>query len=304
MARAIKGVDRFTCRAYLACMQSRFAYLPHRAVLALSGPDTIALLERLITSNTSDWLPGEARAGALLTPQGKIIADFLAVRTDDGVLLDVHKEVLDDLAKRLKMFRLRADVDIAPVENALVVAGVDPAEHGVRPVSGAQLVYVDPRYPGGRLRAIADQEEWRQYHGHEAEWSLSIGEYEADRIASCVPELGTDFETVSVFPADVNLDRLGGVDYKKGCFVGQEVVSRMHRKGGVRKRTVLVDTTSAPGQTPETLGEPSIGTVTSSAETRALAIVRMDRLAKLDVMLGVIGPDWALEELEAARGDG
>lgn len=305
MARAIKGVDRFTCRAYLAGMQSRFAYLPHRAVLALSGPDTIALLERLITSNTNDWLPGEARPGALLTPQGKIIADFLAIRTDDGVLLDVHKDVLDDLAKRLKMFRLRADVDIAPVGNALVVAGVEPAEHGARPVSGAQLVYIDPRYPGGRLRAIADQEEWRQYHGHEAEWSLPIGEYEADRIASCVPELGADFETVSVFPADVNLDRLGGVDYKKGCFVGQEVVSRMFRKGGVRKRTVLIDRAGlAAGDAIEAPEGAALGQVTSASDTQALATLRLDRLAKMDSNLDVIGPDWALDELEAARANG
>ena len=93
-------------------MQSRFAFLPHRSVLALTGPDTLALLERLVTCNTTGWTPGEARYGALLTPQGKIIADFLALRTEDGVLLDVHTDALGDLAKRLKLFRLRAKVEI------------------------------------------------------------------------------------------------------------------------------------------------------------------------------------------------
>ncbi|MEO0818094.1 MAG: folate-binding protein [Pseudomonadota bacterium] len=285
-------------------MQSRFAYLAHRGVLALQGPDTLELLERLVTCNTVNWPTGEARYGALLTPQGKIIADFLAVRTEDGVLLEMHKDAIPDFMKRMKLFRLRASVDIARLENVLIVAGIDPADHGLRPVSGAQLVYVDPRYPGGRLRAIATETEWRQFHGHEAEWSVPIGVFHEDRISACVPEFGEDFGATNVFPADVNMDRLGGLDYKKGCFVGQEVVSRMFRKGGVRKRTVLLDKPGLmPGFALESPGGAALGQVTSASETQALAILRLDRLAKLDTRFGMIGPDWAVDELESARAD-
>ncbi|MEM9738658.1 MAG: folate-binding protein [Pseudomonadota bacterium] len=278
-------------------MQSRFAFLPSRAVLALEGPDTIALLERLITSNTADWSPGEARFGALLTPQGKVIVDFLGIRTGDGVLLDVHKDAVDDLTKRLKMFRLRSDVNIEPVDGALVVAGIDPADHGVRPVSGAELVYIDPRYPGGRLRAIASETEWRQYHGHEAEWSVPIGEHDADRIASCVPEWGRDYRSAQVFPADVNMDRLGGVDYKKGCFVGQEVVSRMYRRGSIRKRTVTLRH-ARPDVEAQILSEQGqvIGAVTSTHGDLSLALLRIDRLVQTTIDAEIEGPDWIDEE--------
>lgn len=282
-------------------MQTRFAFLPDRAILSLEGPDTIALLERLITCNTQGWQAGEARYGALLTPQGKIIADFLALRTEAGVLLDTHRDAIADLEKRLKMFRLRADVEIAPLDGVIIVAGNEDATHGVRPVSGAQLVYVDPRYSGGRLRAIASETEWRQYHGHEAEWSLPPDTYHADRIAGCVPEFGADFGGSSVFPADVNMDRLGGVDYSKGCFVGQEVVSRMYRRGKIRKRTVTIAASGlAPGQTLESDGGAALGEITSAVDDVALARVRIDRVASSGKSLAITGPDWALDDIQKA----
>lgn len=282
-------------------MQNRFAYLPDRAILSLEGPDTIALLERLITCNTTNWDTGEARYGALLTPQGKIIADFLALRTDEGVLLDTHRDALADLEKRLKLFRLRAKVQIAPLEGVIVVAGVEPATHGVRPVSGAQLVYLDPRYEAGRLRAIASETEWRQYHGHEAEWSLPPDAFAADRIAAGVPEFGADFAGSSVFPSDVNMDRLGGVDYSKGCFVGQEVVSRMYRRGKIRKRTVTIAASGlVPGQALKGDGGAALGEITSAAEDMALARVRIDRVATAEKSLAITGPDWALADIQKA----
>ncbi|MEM6947961.1 MAG: folate-binding protein [Pseudomonadota bacterium] len=295
-------------------MSATFAYLPERGVLALRGPDTIALLERLITSTTSGWTPGEARFGGLLTPQGKIIADFVAVRTGEGVLLDAPKAGIGELEKRLKLFRLRADVEIAPLEGVIILAGVEPAEHGVRPVSGAQIAYLDPRVPGGRLRAIASETEWRQYHGHEAEWALPTDAYEADRIAAGVPDWGPDYGAAEVFPADVNMDRLGGVDYKKGCFVGQEVVSRMYRRGKIRKRTFAV---TGEGLSPgaEVVAPGPVGRVTSCHGARGLACLRLDRVAKalkaeatlscgghpLDLKLDDGG--WLHEELEGFMSD-
>ena len=111
-------------------MASPYAYLPQRAVLSLTGQDTMVLLERLVTNKTTDWSPGETRYGALLTPQGKVITDYLALRTNEGVLMDVATDFIDDLAKRLKMFRLRSHVQIEKRDDLFVIAGLEDAASG------------------------------------------------------------------------------------------------------------------------------------------------------------------------------
>lgn len=251
-------------------MSSDFIHLPHRTVIALKGQDVIALLERLVTNATTDWAEGETRYGALLTPQGKIIADYLAVRTDDGVLLDVAKAYAADLAKRLKMFRLRSQVDIELREDLHVAASIESQPVGF---DGAAFNYQDPRYPDGRARALCLGTAQQG-----ATDSLAL--YHADRVANGVPEQDADFGTASVFPADINMDILDGVALNKGCFVGQEVVSRMHRRGKIRKRTLPVSIpaslTVQPGD--EIKAPLPIGTVTSVSKTSALALVRTDRM--------------------------
>ena len=295
-------------------MASPFVYLPHRAVLSLRGPDTITLLERLVTHATDDWTPGTTRYGALLTPQGKVLSDFLAVRIDDGILLDTAAAFVDDLAKRLKLFRLRSQVEIEHLEDVFVIAGTEPASAGLRPISGAQHVNLDPRYPGGRLRGFATKESWAAWYGyHPAEWSRPIDAYHRDRIAHGVPEQGLDFGSADAFPADINMDVLGGVALNKGCFVGQEVVSRMHRRGHIRKRTLTV---SAPTDGildagADLLAPAPIGNLTSCEANLGLARIRVDRWLKADaegqaVMLNetpvtIAKPDWLLRELEAMK---
>lgn len=293
-------------------MASPFAYLADRAVLSLTGPDTITLLERLVTNDTTDWTPGVTRYGALLTPQGKVLADYLAIRTNDGVLMDVAKSEVEGLAKRLKLFRLRAAVEIEILEEVFVVAGLEDAPDGVRPISGAQHVYLDPRYPGGRLRGLATKESWAAWYGyHPAEWSRPVNEYHADRIAHVVPEQGIDFGNAEVFPADINMDLLSGVALNKGCFVGQEVVSRMHRRGKIRKRTFRVDLpdgmTASAGD--ELRAPQPIGTISSAAPDAALAQIRVDRWQKADAAgeaiqlhdssVTIAKPSWLESELAA-----
>lgn len=299
-------------RLKCAGMASPFAYLPHRAALSLSGPDTITLLERLVTHATDNWAPGETRYGALLTPQGKVLSDYLALRTPDGVLLDVAKDHVADLAKRLKLFRLRAKVEIEILEDVFVVAGTEPAPEGVRPISGAQKVYLDPRYPGGRLRGFATKESWAAWYGyHPAEWSRPIHDYHADRIANGVAEQGSDFGQAEVFPSDINMDVLGGVALNKGCFVGQEVVSRMHRRGKIRKRTIMVSgpRVADASHGSQLLATAPIGDVTSVAGDQALVRVRTDRLFKAEMdgqalslnetAVTIEKPDWLLDEHDA-----
>ncbi|MEM7330168.1 MAG: folate-binding protein [Pseudomonadota bacterium] len=293
-------------------MTSPFAYLPHRAVLSLRGPDTITLLERLVTHATDDWPTGTTRYGALLTPQGKVLSDFLAVRVDDGVLLETAADFVDDLAKRLKLFRLRSQVEIERLEDVFVIAGVEPAPEGLRPISGAQRVYLDPRYPGGRLRGFATKESWAVSHGdHPAEWSRPITDYHLDRISNGVPEQGLDFGSADAFPADINMDVLGGVALNKGCFVGQEVVSRMHRRGQIRKRTLPVSVSGASALEvgADLLAPAPIGSVTSSEANDGLARIRIDRWQKAEAdgieaiinetPVTITKPDWLLAELGA-----
>ncbi|MEO0607987.1 MAG: hypothetical protein AAFY82_07130 [Pseudomonadota bacterium] len=293
-----------------ARMASPFAYLPHRAILSLTGPDTITLLERLVTHETANWAPGITRYGALLTPQGKVLADYLAIRTSDGVLMDVATSEIETLAKRLKLFRLRAAVEIEILSDVFVVAGLEDAPDGIRPISGADHVYLDPRYAGGRLRGLATKESWAAWYGyHPAEWSQTVDAYHTDRIAACVPEQGSDFGPAELFPADINMDLLGGVALKKGCFVGQEVVSRMHRRGKIRKRTFRVDL-AAGGMASvgdEILAPTPIGVISSAEGRHALAQIRVDRWQTAqrsdaavllnDSVITIVEPDWLAAEL-------
>jgi len=266
---------------------------PERAIITLAGPDTLAVLERTVTNNVSDWDTGVLRYGALLTPQGKIIADFLALRTGDGVWLDTHEAAAGDLVKRLKMFRLRAKVDIEIDPSLAAIAG-DMAEP-------------DPRSPLLGARA---------YHPPESAEAMDEAEAAQLAIAAGVPEWGRDFTAAAVFPTDVNMDVMDGIDYKKGCFVGQEVASRMKRRGNIRKRTLRLDFETAAPEPGTTVmaGETKLGEITSVSGHHALARLRTDHLAKAmaagtplsanEVAATPHIPDWLGAEMAAGRGDG
>lgn len=293
-------------------MASPFIYLAQRAVISLDGPDTIALLERLVTHATADWEVGEARYGALLTPQGKVLSDYLAVRTETGVLLDTASAYADDLAKRLKMFRLRSQVDIERLDETIVVASIQPVSDLSETLESADQIYVDHRYPGGRRRALTSRDYWLASNSAPAEKDThALAAYHADRIAHGVPEQGLDFETADVFPADINMDILGGVALNKGCFVGQEVVSRMHRRGKIRKRSLPITLASSGGvEVGDALLAPApIGEVTSIQDRQALARVRIDRWQKAEsdqtpiaineTPVTIAKPNWLVAELSA-----
>lgn len=259
-----------------------FAYLAHRAVIVLEGEESVALLERLLTNRVDNQAVGEARYTALLTPQGKIITDFFLVRTATGFVIDCPAEARDDLMKRLKLFRLRAKVDISAPEDVFVIASVEdvPAERGM--ISGASLWFRDPRLSDVvRFRAVCEAGEWASWHGpNPAEWAIPLPAWHEDRVALGLPEFGVDFGAVDVFPPDVNMDLHQGVDLKKGCFVGQEVVSRMHRRGNIRKRTITLEGEGLVEGAVVRAGESTLGEVTSVAGGKALARVRVDRLAR------------------------
>lgn len=250
--------------------------LPHRAIITLSGPDTLALLERTVTHKVADWAEGEARYGALLTPQGKVIADYIAHRMAGGVHLDVHAGAAEDLLKRLKMFRLRSAVEIARDDGLVSAASTAGAPD---PRSG--------KLPKRIIMAAAEAAE-------------ALPGWDALAIAAGVPEWGRDYRAAEVFPTDINMDLMNGIDYRKGCFVGQEVASRMKRKALIRKRTVRLRGDALAAGAEVRAGGNLLGTVTSTAGGEGLALIRTDRFAKSIAAHEPVTVNAAPAEIEGA----
>jgi folate-binding protein YgfZ len=254
-------------------MHKKAATLEDRGVLSVSGAEATSFLQGLLTNDVERLGPGEARYGALLTPQGKILFDMIVVRTLDGeepsYLIDCAAAQAADLAKRLGFYKLRAKVAIADQSADRAVAAFWGDE---RPTVDG-LLYADPRDPRLGWRAIAPRP------AAAAVGLEHINEYEGLRIAVGAPKGGLDFLYADAFPHDANFDRLHGVDFEKGCYVGQEVVSRMKHRGTARKRVArvkLAGPAPAPG-TPVMDGELAVGALGSSSGREALALLRIDR---------------------------
>jgi hypothetical protein len=254
-------------------MRIHTARLEDRGVLRVAGEEAASFLQGLLTNDVESQAVGEARYAALLSPQGKILFDFLALRvaaeSGTAFLIDAPAAQLGDLAKRLGFYRLRAKVTISDESAALAVV----ASWGAPSVPGG-LSYADPRDPRLGARTILPRAEAAAL----AEGGVEL--YEAHRIRLGVPKGGIDFAYADIFPHDANLDLLHGVDFEKGCYVGQEVVSRMRHRGGVRKRILRLALAGAAPErgTPVLAGEIAVGTLGSAAGANALALVRLDRI--------------------------
>lgn len=240
------------------------AALPDRAVIRLSGEDRKAFLQGLVTQDVETLAPGGAMFTALLTPQGKILFDFFVIDTGDAYLLDCWRKAASDLVKRLSLYKLRAKVKLE-IDDALSVAvsEKDCSDHAI-------IAYRDPRLDDLGWRAILENA------------AGEAGAYDNRRIALGVPEFGKDFGANEVFPLDVNYDALNAVSYQKGCFIGQEVASRMKRKSDIRKRTLVVeydDPALAKGSA-IMAGDSKLGETMSSSPGKALAMIRLDRWEK------------------------
>ncbi|MEZ2220814.1 folate-binding protein YgfZ [Rhizobium sp. RCC_161_2] len=236
-------------------------FLKDRSFLRVTGAEAEPFLHNLITTDLASLGTDEVRPGALLTPQGKILFDFMISRDGPGFLLETDTAQRDGLLKRLTMYRLRAPVDFAVEEtDGVTVAWGDNAAEGPKDSRFAKAGIVLTRTSG--------------HHGDDAETL-----YEALRIANGIAVSGPDFALQDAFPHDVLLDLNGGLGFRKGCYVGQEVVSRMQHRGTARRRVVIVTgSTDLPASGTElTAGGKPIGTLGSIAGASGLAIVRIDR---------------------------
>lgn len=273
--------------------------LPDRTVVRVTGPDAEHFLQNILTIDLDALPERTSKAGALLTPQGKILFDFLIGRIDDGFRLDVRADIADDFVRRLMLYKLRAKVGIARDDAEPVHAAWD--SDAAEAVPGAIR---DGRFPesNGVLRIYGPARE-------------AVGQrrdYEALRIRHGIAESGADYSLGDAFPHDVLLDQVDGVGFRKGCYVGQEVVSRMHHRGTARRRVLLARGESAlPVAGKEIMvADRPVGVLGSTGGEFGLALVRIDRVkdamdAGTPILAGGVAlslaiPDWARFSFPAA----
>ena len=255
-----------------------------RAVLSLSGKDARAVLQDVVTNDLAKLEDGPVYA-ALLTPQGKYLFDFILLAVGDDILIDAAADRAEALAARLKMYGLRRDLQIAPAPG-MRVSLVWPGEGGSHPPP-------PPPSPGQTGTVIADPRDvglgFRVYD--EAPHPLAAGatraEYDALRVRLAIPETGIELLPDETYILEAGFERLNGVDFRKGCYVGQEVTARMKHKTELRKglARVQVDGSAAPG-TPILTGDGKpAGILFTQAADKALAHLRFDR-ATADIHAG------------------
>lgn len=266
-------------------MQAKIAVLPDRGVVRVAGADAEKLLQDVITNDMDLLSLQPAIHAALLTPQGKILFEFFVAKAGEGsYLLETGVEQAASLAKRLGMYKLRAKVTIEDASSeyrALALWGEAPQSAGE---TTGSVSFPDPRLPALGRRILGDAKSADEIASASNGVGAAAADYHAHRIALGVPEGGKDYALGDTFPHEADMDRLGGVSFTKGCFVGQEVVSRMQHRAHVRKRVVPVEAVGPgelrPGAEIAVGAAAVIGKVGSVAGRRALAMLRLDRAAE------------------------
>ena len=281
------------------------ALLPDRGVVKVAGDDARNFLHGLFSADILKLTPGEARFGALLSPQGKILADFIVVEAPaqdgGGFFLDVPRALANPLVAKLNVYKLRSRVIVEDLSDVL---GVLAAWDG-NGKSTFGLAYADPRLPALGLRVMLPAHRAADAAAGLGATLVDASAYDAHRIALGIPRGGVDFSYGDAFPHETDMDQLGGVDFAKGCYVGQEVVSRMEHRGIARTRAMTVRYDGAAPQAGVAVmaGERQVGTMGSAAAGRGLALLRLDRVADAlahgepllagGVAIRPIKPDWA-----------
>ena len=249
-----------------------YAKLKDRSIVQISGGDANTLIENLITNSLAHLSTQTAIHSGLLSAQGKILFDFFVTRSGDDLMIDIAQASAANFIQRLTLYRLRADVTFKDMSKELAVVAAWGADTQRFP--GGVIAFQDPRAAELGYRLILPSKRLAELPGQD------VGEdaYHGHRITVGVPEAGRDFTIGETFPHEALYDQLYGVDFAKGCFVGQEVVSRMQHRGTARKRIVPVrgDKQLVAGAE-ITAGEASIGAVGSVADCRGLALMRLDR---------------------------
>ncbi|MBI3703733.1 MAG: folate-binding protein YgfZ [Rhizobiales bacterium] len=281
------------------------ALLPERGVVKVAGEDARRFLNGLATNDIGKVAPGRARFAALLTPQGKIVVDFIVAEADaevgGGYFLDCPRALAPALVEKLNFYKLRAKVTVEDLSQALGVLAVWPGQAD----SEYGLGYADPRHASLGTRIILPPQLAAEEAADLGATPVDAEAYDAHRIALGVPRGGTDFIYGDTFPHEADMDQLAGVDFDKGCYVGQEVVSRVEHRATARSRVVPIaydDVSPMPG-IPVMAGDREVGHLGSTAKGRGLALLRLDRVADAlvagqpltagGIAIRLVKPDWA-----------
>jgi folate-binding protein YgfZ len=260
-------------------MPTSFTLLPHRSVIALAGPDRVEFLQGLISNDTTKVSPGHAIWAAMLTPQGRFLNDmFVADGGTDTLLIETERERATALAKKLTMYTLRSKVkveDRAATMEAAVVFG----EQADKALGIEKCVsYVDPRLPSLGVRVLAPAGEAAAILGSHGFTPATPADYDALRLSLGVPDGSRDLPVEKALLLESGFDELNGVDWKKGCYMGQELTARTKYRGLVKKRLFPVRLDGplpAPGTLIERDGQ-EVGEIRSGLGDRALAMLRLD----------------------------
>jgi folate-binding protein YgfZ len=255
---------------------SHFALLPHRSVIAVGGPDRAEFLQGLISNDTAKVGPGRAIWAALLTPQGRFLNDMFVVEDESGMfLIETERERAAALAKKLKMYTLRSKVTVEDRPAGMEVAVVfGPDAEQVLPVAGA-TAFVDPRLPELGVRVLAPA-------GQAAALlklpEAPLAEYEALRLRLGVPDGSRDLIVEKGLLLESGFDELHGVDWQKGCYMGQELTARTKYRGLIKRRLfpVKVEGPLPPSGTPVQRDGREVGEIRSGQGDRAIAMLQLE----------------------------
>lgn len=264
-----------------------FALLPSRGLLAVSGADARTFLQGLVSNDVEKVRTDRAIYAALLTPQGKYLHDFFMAEENDRLLVDGEAQRLDDLLRRLTLYRLRAKVAIEREprhvvaalwgETALARLGL-PGEAGRATPFAKGLAYVDPRLAALGARAILPAESASDSLEKAGFTRADVDAYDRHRLAIGVPDGSRDLEVEKSILLESNFEELHGVDFGKGCYIGQELTARTKYRGLVKKRLfpVLLDGPAPAPGTPVTLDGQDAGDMRSAADGRGIALLRLE----------------------------
>ena len=290
------------------------ARLADRGTVRVTGPDAAKFLQGLVTNDVEGLVTkaddvafaASAAHAAVLSPQGKILFEFFCVRTLDGFVLDVLREKVPELIKRLSMYKLRAAVEIADVSDSytlLALWGPNACSSG--PTTGT-VAFHDSRHPDLGQRIMAEARFATDIASATNGRKVTPEDYVAHRIALGIPEGGKDYDFGDAYPHEANFDLLKGVSFTKGCYVGQEIVARMQHKTAIRKRVVPVEAAASAALSrnrPDISAAGAvIGRLGSVSGRRGLAMLRLDRAAEFlsqgvplqenGTILKLALPDW------------
>jgi len=259
-------------------MHEFLGILSQRQLIEVSGEEAASFLQTLITTNIDEVDDGGMMAGALLSPQGKILFDFLVGRQMSHLFLDTHQHVAETLVKRLNLYKLRSKIEIIlhePMPVVICQNHIGTPEQMGKP---AKFCFTDKRFN------LSNKHIMRLYGVNDIADEQGRQEWDQLRIREAIAESGMDFALGDVFPHDINLDQIGGISFTKGCYIGQEVVSRMQHRGTARRRLMLAyaQTPLPESGTVIEAGGKILGQLGSHVEMKegatGLALVRLDRV--------------------------